>query len=693
MKSMLLTAVLAAAAAANAPRISLDLTEARAQGVAVDPNQISNHVDGQDLGYDGSGSTPVLSRQDWTQRCPAKTSTEVTCPQPKASAYDHNNGVLDVTKRIYRINVDAVDQAAQGGTDEASNLVTTISYADRASYLIKFDAMDHSGNHAEQIVFALILDDTTNPSISLCMPAAQTVQANTAWTLCTSSTATDNIDSQTAVTGTMTYTIQEQATSLFLKQGTRAELTAAEIATKIDTMTTGEFNIVATAHDFAGVYGKPDASTLVGGDNSDTTSAKVTVVDTTAPIITVTGTDPAVSQCGVAYNDAGATASDSLDTNLATPLAIAVHPSNNVITSTVGNYWYKYNAADAHGNNAVEKTRVVQIRDTTVPTVTYAVGSGAVMQHAATPDNSLVDPGVVCADTCDQTTITATTSWGAKPWNSRVLGTYTRTYFCKDEHNNVGTIEREFNVVDEHSPVITIHGLNPVTLEASLTTQYADAGASCEDWHGGVRPVSTTFNFNGNGGSLNTPGTYYVSYGCTDAHNNIATGIQRTVVVQDKTCPQVTRLGKDTVNVEAGFEYHDDGATAWDNIDGVITSSVTETGNSVNTALKAQPGTYVITYGVTDAHGNIQCEDVKRTVVVSDTLPPVIVMRLSGTLRQVSDYTQTGIGGVHNNAGAGNYATNNLMAESAPTSSVNGWIVGAVASGVTGLALLAYGSK
>ena len=42
MKSMLLTAVLAAAAAANAPRISLDLTEARAQGVAVDPNQISN---------------------------------------------------------------------------------------------------------------------------------------------------------------------------------------------------------------------------------------------------------------------------------------------------------------------------------------------------------------------------------------------------------------------------------------------------------------------------------------------------------------------------------------------------------------------------------------------------------------------------------------------------------------------------
>jgi hypothetical protein len=38
-----------------------------------------------------------------------------------------------------------------------------VNFDYRSTYLFKYDASDSKGNHAEQVVFALILDDTEAP--------------------------------------------------------------------------------------------------------------------------------------------------------------------------------------------------------------------------------------------------------------------------------------------------------------------------------------------------------------------------------------------------------------------------------------------------------------------------------------------------------------------------------------------------
>ena len=70
-----------------------------------------------------------------------------------------------------------------------------------------------------------------------------------------------------------------------------------------------------------------------------TATRTVTVVDTTAPVITVTG-GTATVELGSTYTDAGATA-DGGET---------VTTSGSVDTSTVGTYTITYSATDASGN-------------------------------------------------------------------------------------------------------------------------------------------------------------------------------------------------------------------------------------------------------------------------------------------------------------------------------------------------------
>ena len=69
-------------------------------------------------------------------------------------------------------------------------------------------------------------------------------------------------------------------------------------------------------------------------------------------------------------------------------------------------------------------------------------------------------------------------------------------------------------------------------------------------------------------------GTYTVTYNATDASGNEAAAVSRTVNVVDTTVPVITLTGEATVTIEVGSTYTDAGATATDNYDGDITSSI-----------------------------------------------------------------------------------------------------------------------
>ena len=83
------------------------------------------------------------------------------------------------------------------------------------------------------------------------------------------------------------------------------------------------------------------------------------------------------------------------------------------------------------------------------------------------------------------------------------------------------------------------------------------------------------------------------------------------------TPPRPTLLSPRVVEavVEIGTPYVDRGATAWDNFDGNITDRIVTNG-TVNTRL---PGTYDVTYDVTDRAGNA-AHAVRRVHVVNSGL-------------------------------------------------------------------------
>ena len=85
----------------------------------------------------------------------------------------------------------------------------------------------------------------------------------------------------------------------------------------------------------------------------------------------------------------------------------------------------------------------------------------------------------------------------------------------------------------------------------------------------------------------------------------------------DTTAPVITLLGSSNVQLTVGDTYNDAGATATDDTDGNLTSSIV-TVNPVNTAVA---GTYTVTYNVTDSAGNTASQ-VSRTVVVSSPVSP-----------------------------------------------------------------------
>jgi hypothetical protein len=96
--------------------------------------------------------------QDFAERCPAGTGTNgANCPVPKAHAWDSHDEEIKVSKQIY-----LMDDDGQTGVVPADK----VEYAKRRTYLIKYDASDAAGNRAEQLVFALILDDVKAPRIT-----------------------------------------------------------------------------------------------------------------------------------------------------------------------------------------------------------------------------------------------------------------------------------------------------------------------------------------------------------------------------------------------------------------------------------------------------------------------------------------------------------------------------------------------
>ena len=169
-------------------------------------------------------------------------------------------------------------------------------------------------------------------------------------------------------------------------------------------------------------------------DDSDSSEPEPPV-DTTPPVITVLGDNPATVELGDTYVDAGATA-DGGET---------VSASGTVDVFVVGSYTITYSATDDAGNEGTA-TRTVNVVDTTAPVITINGDNPVTVELGDTYE----DAGASATDASQTHTLETTGSV-----DTSTAGTYTITYTASDASGNTATDTRTVNVVDTVAPVFT----------------------------------------------------------------------------------------------------------------------------------------------------------------------------------------------------------------------------------------------
>lgn len=99
------------------------------------------------------------------------------------------------------------------------------------------------------------------------------------------------------------------------------------------------------------------------------------------------------------------------------------------------------------------------------------------------------------------------------------------------------------------------------------------------------------------------------SLGCSSSLGDSYTAIS-ALIVTDSVAPVITVLGSNPIRSYINM-YNDAGATALDNIDGDLTSSIV----TVNTVNRNKVGRYTVTYNVTDSSGNPAIEQIRNVEI------------------------------------------------------------------------------
>jgi hypothetical protein len=332
------------------------------------------------------------------------------------------------------------------------------------------------------------------------------------------------------------------------------------------------------------------------GNKAQTVTRTVVVgPDKSAPIITLSGSNPMYVEVYNTFTDPGYSANDNIDGNV-TPNVVV---TGSVNTSVLGTYTLTYDVSDAAGNLATTVTRTVVVGDATAPVISLN-GSNPIDVEVYSVYN---DPGASVTDNY-WTGLTAVSSM----ISTSVVGTYTQTYDAVDGSGNVAaTVTRTVNIVDTQNPVLTLLGYDTIIVDVK-TGSFTDPGYVVYDnyYQGLVATITGTFD-------VNTLGDYSITYTVADGSGNTTTKT-RVIRVVDRQAPVITLVGNQVLVVAPGSTFTDPGVTIADNYytNAQLQPLLTKTG-TVSTALQGKY--FVLTYQVTDPSGNVSTT-VTRTVYV-----------------------------------------------------------------------------
>ena len=370
-----------------------------------------------------------------------------------------------------------------------------------------------------------------------------------------------------------------------------------QVTTDLNTNATGIYFITYSVSDSSG--------------NTATEQRKVTVVDTIAPVITLIGNDVVLVEVFGEYEELGATVTDNYDQGL------SVRITGTVNTSIPGTYTIYYNATDLSGNAAVEVTRTVIVQDTTAPVITVVPE----VVNLYEGDSYNLMTGVIAVDNYDGDITDQVIITGSIDFDT--AGIYTVKYNVKDSfNNNAIEVIRTINVYDKNTPFITLNGEAIIYLE--VLTEYIELGAIVTDAVDNDLTVTISGVVD-----TDTLGEYIVKYNATNSLGRPAPEVERKVIVQDTTPPEIT-VDEDLIVIDEGTPFDVmNGVEASDNYDGVITIGIIVV--ETPTFNYNVPGTYYITYNIADSSGNAATE-ATRSIIVRDITAPVIELNGESTI-------------------------------------------------------------
>ncbi|NQT83629.1 DUF5011 domain-containing protein [bacterium] len=273
-------------------------------------------------------------------------------------------------------------------------------YDAEADFWVALDNIIISGTPVEEPT------DTTPPEITLSGENPLTLEAGTPYDE-PGYTATDDVD--------------EDITANVVVTGT------------VDHTTVGTYELR---------YNVSDSS----GNPAEERLRTVNVVDTTPPVIVLLGDNPLTLECGEDYVDPGCTATDECCGDLTTEVVV----TGSVDCTALGTYTLYYNVSDGSGNAAVEKTRTVNVVDTTAPDITL-LGDNLFTLELGTP---FEDPGWTATDFFDIDLTADVIVTGTVDHTTE--GTYYLNYNVSDSSGNAADEEvRTVEVVETPPPVST----------------------------------------------------------------------------------------------------------------------------------------------------------------------------------------------------------------------------------------------
>ena len=379
----------------------------------------------------------------------------------------------------------ATDNA--GNTSASSNIVTV--KIDKTQPVSAFDSTPSSISNSNSATFNFHATDTNGIASSDCKidadlystctsPKSYSGLSDGSHTVSVRSTDTaGNIES----TATFTWTVDTSAPVIIVPADITAEATSslgAIVTYTPPTATDTQDGSVAVSCDknsgdtFSLGLTTVNCSSTDSAGNTASKTFKVTVSDTTIPVITLDGTISITLEIHSSYSDAGATASDNIDGDL-TPSVATVNPVNKDV---LGSYVVTYDVSDSSGNPAAQITRTVNVVDTTAPTTpsaTPAAGDYATDQLATLSSS---DGGSGLASiyyTID----------GATPDNNKTLYSTTITV-NKDmtikavAYDNAGNISTILTAVYGIAPEISAETSSSVTSTSTTITWTTDDPAT-----------------------------------------------------------------------------------------------------------------------------------------------------------------------------------------------------------------------